>query len=280
MTVAIIGLGLIGGSFARAIKERTKHRVLGFDRSERTLRAALQSDAVDAVCSNFKGVDLVLMALYPDATVEFVRQNAHAFHNGLTIIDLCGVKRCVCDGLRDALPQGINFIGGHPMAGRECSGFSNSTSGLFDGASMILTPEDDFPLEDMENLGEFFTSLGFGHIEITTPEMHDEMIAYTSQLAHIVSSAYVKNPIAKKYIGFSAGSFSDLTRVARLNEEMWAELFLHNADFLCADIDRITGHLSAFRDAVASGDGNTLRGLLREGREIKEALDAEMEIFR
>lgn len=277
MTVAVIGLGLIGGSFAKAIKARTKHRVLGFDRSEHVLRAALQSDAVDAVCSNFNGVDIAFIALYPDAAVEFVRQNAHSFCAGMTVIDLCGVKRRICDSLRGVFPEGVRFIGGHPMAGRECSGFANSSPDMFAGASMILTPEDDIPLDDMETLGSFFTSLGFGHIEITTPEMHDEMIAYTSQLAHIVSSAYVKNPIAKKFIGFSAGSFSDLTRVAKLNEEMWAELFLHNADYLRVDIDKIIKNLTDFRDAIDENDTQALRTLLREGREIKEALEAEME---
>lgn len=279
MTIAIIGLGLIGGSLAKVIKERTAHKVLGFDSNETSLVMAYEDGAIDNICTDFKGVDLVFIALYPAAAVEFIKANSRGFAYGSTIIDLCGVKRFVCDSLKDVLPRGVTFVGGHPMAGRECSGFENAASTLFDNASMILTPDEDMEIERVENLCEFFIRLGFGHVEVTTPERHDEVISYTSQLAHVVSSAYVKNPVARKYVGFSAGSFKDMTRVAKLNEEMWAELFLHNADFLQHQIDEVINNLAEYRNAIAAHDRETLTELLRDGRELKESLDAELNIY-
>lgn len=279
MTIAVIGLGLIGGSFAKTIKERTAHKVLGFDRSEATLVMAYQDGAIDDVCTGFEDVDMVFVALYPTAAVEFIKAHAKDFAYGSTVIDLCGVKRFVWDSLQNVMPDGVTFIGGHPMAGRECSGFENAASTLFDNASMILTPDEDMEIDRVERICEFFTGLGFGHVEVTTPKRHDEMISYTSQLAHVVSSAYVKNPIARKYIGFSAGSFADMTRVAKLNEDMWTELFLYNSDFLQGQIDTVIQNLTQFRDAIAARDKDQLTELLRDGREMKEALDAERTIY-
>lgn len=276
MTVSIIGLGLIGGSLAKVIKSRTNHRVLGFDKSKTTLSAAYEGGAIDDICTNFSDTDIAFIALYPAAAVEFIKSNAKSFKKGCVIIDLCGVKRFVCESLSGTLPKGVTFIGGHPMAGRECSGFENSTADMFSDASMILTPDEDIPLGELERVCDFINELGFGHIEVTDPKRHDEMIAYTSQLAHIVSSAYVKSPLAKKFIGFSAGSFNDMTRVAKLNEVMWAELFLHNRDFLQHHIEVLIGNLKEFSDTLSSGDEMALRELLREGREIKEALEAEL----
>lgn len=279
MTIAIIGLGLIGGSLAKVIKKRTNHKVLGFDKSEEVLVESFECGAIDDVCTNFEGVDIVFIALYPTATVEFIKENAQSFPIGSTIIDLCGVKQFICDSLQDVLPEGVTFVGGHPMAGRECSGFKNSVPTLFNNSSMILTPDEDMEIDKVENLCSFFMSLGFGHVEVTTPRRHDEIISYTSQLAHVVSSAYIKNPVARKYIGFSAGSFADMTRVAKLNEDMWADLFLHNADFLCRHIDTVIDNLTKYRDAITARDNDTLTELLRDGRELKEALDAELNIY-
>lgn len=279
MTIAVIGLGLIGGSLAKVIKERTAHKVLGFDRSEATLVMAYQDGAIDDVCTGFEDVDLVFIALYPTAAVEFIKKHAKSFSYGSTVIDLCGVKRFICDSLQNVLPDGVTFIGGHPMAGRECSGFENAVSTLFDKASMILTPDEDMEIDKVENICEFFMGLGFGNVEVTTPKRHDEMISYTSQLAHVVSSAYVKNPISRKYMGFSAGSFADMTRVAKLNEDMWTELFLYNSDFLHNQIDIVIKNLTDFRNAIANRDKETLTELLRDGRELKEAIDAERVLY-
>ncbi len=159
------------------------------------------------------------------------------------------------------------------MAGRECWGFSGSDADLFTDASMILTPTEHTPESALKFLSGLFASVGFGRITITTAQEHDSMIAFTSQLAHVVSSAYIKSPRARQHKGFSAGSYKDLTRVAKLNAPMWTELFLENADYLAEEIDTIIAHLAEYRQAITQGDGARLCGLLEDGKNIKEELD-------
>lgn len=274
MNIAIAGLGLIGGSFAKAISARTDHRVTGCDRNADTLRQALADGAIqDTAEDDFSGADLILVALFPADAVEFIRQKMPTFRPGAVLIDLCGVKQFICDSVAPLVEgTGVSFIGGHPMAGREQFGYESSLETLYDGASMILTPIPSTPKPALELAETFFLSLGFGHIEITTPDRHDEMIAYTSQLAHVVSSAYIQSPVARDYQGFSAGSFKDLTRVARLNETMWTELFLHNPRHLTDQIQVIIENLEQFRDVIRAGDRETLTDILRRGRELKEQL--------
>jgi len=275
MNIVIVGLGLIGGSMAKALKQRTRHSVYGLDSNPETVHKALDCGAVDGVCEgDFLGADLILIALYPAAAVEFVRRWRQAFPAGCTVIDLCGVKRFVCGQVQELL-RGlpVTYIGGHPMAGRELSGFEAAAEGLFDGASMILTPSEEVPREALEWAEAFFLGLGFGGVTYTTPERHDEIIALTSQLAHVVSSAYVQNPAAEQYMGFSAGSFRDMTRVAKLHEEMWTELFLLNADFLASQTHHLIRKLEAFRDCIAGGKREELYNMLREGRAVKERLN-------
>ena len=190
------------------------------------------------------------------------------------MIDLCGVKRAVCGPLFEtAKDNGFVFIGGHPMAGIEYWGFDHATATLFDNASMILTPPPGTGIQTLSDLKHFFRGLGFGRVVMTTPEEHDRLIGYTSQLAHVVSSAYVKSPEAMKHPGFSAGSFKDMTRVARLSEKMWTELFLLNRDELQGELDALIEHLEEYRAALSAGDAEGLERLLREGRERKEIVD-------
>lgn len=277
MKVLIVGLGLIGGSFAKAVQEKTDDTVAGLDCSEEVLRQALSCGAIDmAVDTVPPDTDLVLIALYPHAAVDFIRENLERFPSGCMVIDLCGVKRYVCEEA-ERLFQGrdIVFIGGHPMAGRELAGFAASIPSLFEGASMILTPSDDVTRNHRLLAELFFKRLGFARVTYSTPDRHDELIALTSQMAHIVSSAYVRNPAAGGHMGFSAGSFQDMTRVAKLNEDMWTELFLLNADYLVEHIDHFSQMLSRFKQAIASGDSDGLRGLLREGRLAKERLNGQ-----
>lgn len=274
MNVIIAGLGLIGGSFARAIKEKTGHHVAGLDVSGETLEKALAAGAIDeAVPGPLPRADLVLVALYPAAAIEFIRNRREEFSPGCVVVDLCGVKRAVC-AKAEALLAGldITFIGGHPMAGREEFGFDGALADLFEGASMILTPQNA-PAKTLAWLEAFFLELGFAGVTLTTPAHHDEMIALTSQLAHVVSSAYVQNPVAQQYKGFSAGSFADMTRVAKLQEDMWTELFLLNADFLTQQTDVFIRKMTEFRNAIAAGDAAQLRAILRAGREMKEKLE-------
>ncbi len=276
MTVGIVGLGLIGGSLARSIKVHTDFEVLGMDINPQTMLQANLLGAIDGTLTedNLARCDVVLVALYPAAIVTWITEHQDAFRPWAWVIDCGGVKEAVCTPL-NALAQGKpwHYCGGHPMAGREFSGFRYAKDDLFDRASMILTPPRDAGPEVLTWLKDFFLTIGFRRVQFTTPREHDEMIAYTSQLAHVVSSAYVKCPLAQKHRGFSAGSFADMTRVAKLNEDMWTELFFDNRDALLPEINGLIDRLVAYRDALAAEDHQAMKQLLREGREIKEALE-------
>ena len=272
MKVGIVGLGLIGGSMAKSIKNRTAHTVYGVDLDHETMTMARMCGAIDAPLTeeNLPQCDLVLVAIRPGAAVEWVRQNAARISKSAILVDLCGVKRVVVEAITPiAEAHGFAYIGGHPMAGRERGGFTASTDDLYVGASMILTPDKRTDMQLLETLKAFFLDLGFAGLTFSTPEEHDRIIAFTSQLAHIVSSAYVKSPEAQKRRGFSAGSFQDMTRVARLDEDMWTELFLDDEDFLTGELDELIGHLTDYRDALRAKDARRLHDLLKEGRELK-----------
>ena len=272
MNVAIVGLGLIGGSMAKSIKNRTGHTVWGTDLNGETMTMARMCGAIDAPLTeeNLPQAELILVAIRPGAAVEWVRQHAPQIAKSAILVDLCGVKRTVVAAIAPIAEQYcFAYIGGHPMAGRERGGFTASTEDLYVGASMILTPDKRTDMRLLETLKAFFLDLGFAGLTFSTPEEHDRIIAFTSQLAHIVSSAYVKSPEAQRRRGFSAGSFQDMTRVARLDEDMWTELFLDDEDFLTRELDELIGHLTDYRDALRAKDARRLHDLLKEGRELK-----------
>ena len=272
MIVGIVGLGLIGGSMAKSIKNRTAHTVYGADLNAETMTMARMCGAIDAplTAENLPACDLVLVAIRPGAAVEWVRQNAPLIAKSAILVDLCGVKRTVVEAITPiAAEHGFAYIGGHPMAGRERGGFTAATDDLYVGASMILTPDARTDMQLLETLKAFFLDIGFAGLTFSTPAEHDRIIAFTSQLAHITSSAYVKSPEAQKRRGFSAGSFQDMTRVARLDEDMWTELFLDDADYLTSELEVLVGHLTEYLDALKARDSARLRALLKEGRELK-----------
>ncbi|MDR0196717.1 MAG: prephenate dehydrogenase [Oscillospiraceae bacterium] len=276
MNIGIVGLGLIGGSLAKAVKENTSHTVLAYDKSPGAFLEAKLVGAVDGEL-DFDGVsecDFVLVAILPSAAIEYIKENAARFKKGAAVIDCCGVKRGICAEIMPVAEEnGFVFIGGHPMAGTQLWGFRHSRGSLFNKASMLLVPPPNVDINILDKAKKFFTGIGFGEVVFTTPEEHDRIIAFTSQLAHTVSGAYIKSPAAKEHKGFSAGSYKDMTRVAKLNENMWCELFLENRDFLAGEIDSLIAHLSEYRDAVRDGDAERLRELLREGRERKESVE-------
>lgn len=276
MNVGIVGLGLIGGSLAKSIKKHSEHTVWGFDIDLDAVTQALMCGAIDETLTDalLPQCDVVLVALYPGACVRYIETHAEAFAPGAWVIDCAGVKRSVYGPVsKIAEGRGWTYIGGHPMAGREFSGFRHATGTLFERASMILTPMPDVDIETLEAAKAFFLETGFKTVRITTPEEHDRMISYTSQLAHIVSSAYIKNPCSAQHKDFSAGSFQDMTRVARLNETMWTELFLDNGDLLVPSIDDLILRLTQYRHALAEENADELRELLKEGRIMRENLD-------
>ncbi|MCI8812272.1 MAG: prephenate dehydrogenase/arogenate dehydrogenase family protein [Oscillibacter sp.] len=274
MNIGIVGLGLIGGSMAKSIKARTGHTVFGADLDAETMTLARMCGAIDGALTeeNLPLCDLVLIAIRPGAAVEWVRAHGAQISKSAIAVDLCGVKRVVVEAIAPLAEQhGFAYIGGHPMAGRERGGFTSSSENLYVGASMILTPDKRTDMKLLETLQAFFLDLGFAGLTFSQPEEHDRIIAFTSQLAHIVSSAYVKSPEAQRRRGFSAGSFQDMTRVARLDEDMWTELFLADADYLVKELDILVGHLTDYSDALKSRDAERVRALLKEGRELKAA---------
>ncbi len=277
MTVGIVGLGLIGGSLAKAFKQYTDHRVLGYDRDISVTKYAQLTACIDGVLDRdtVAECELIMLAVYPGATVSYLAEMGDAIADKTVVIDCGGIKRNICEQCRQIEKQyGWIFIGGHPMAGLHHSGLKHAKADLYAGASMILTPENTDDIALLEKVTNWLRSIGFGSVTVTTPEQHDEIIAFTSQLAHVVSNAYVKSPRAKIHRGFSAGSYRDLTRVARLNEVMWTELFLENRDNLMAEIEHIIGSLNEYREALADGDAVRLRALLKDGSDRKERIDS------
>ena len=275
MTVGICGLGLIGGSMAKAYKA-AGHTVLGYDKNTASLGYAALADITDGVLDNdtIPTCDLIFIALYPRAAINYLEDISPIVNKSTVVMDLCGTKKQICDvGFALAKKYGFTFVGGHPMAGTQYSGIKYSKATLFKNAPMVLVPDACDDIYFLDNIKKLLAPAMFGKITVTTADRHDAMIAFTSQLAHIVSNAYVKSPTAQSHKGFSAGSYKDMTRVAWLNEYMWTELFLENKEPLLFEIDSIINSLSEYRNAIATDDADTLRTLLRDGRIAKEQVD-------
>jgi len=255
MTIGIRGMGLIGGSFEKAFA-RAGHRVLNLK---------------DASAADIGSCGLVIVCLPPLLVAPWIEAHASDFADDAIVTDAAGVKGVVCAALSD-LDRKVpwTYVGGHPMAGKERSGYANSTADLFKGASMIFTPYAGTDPAVLERLKALFAEAGFGRFVVTDPKHHDEMIAYTSQLAHVVSSAYVRDPLSGSHLGFSAGSFQDMTRVATVDPDIWTDLFMSNKAALDAVLTRLIDRLSGYREALEGGNPERLRALLAEGRAAKE----------
>lgn len=275
MKIAVAGLGLIGGSLAKAFCGVEGLSVLGLDKDKVTLARARLVNAMDGELNeeNIGECDYIFIALYPKATEEFLKEYAPCISKNAVVVDCGGIKRSICKvGFEIAEKYGFSFMGGHPMAGTQFSGFKYSRASMFDKASMILVPAKDERIETLEKVKALLMKIGFKSVTVSSPEEHDRIIAYTSQLAHVVSNAYVKSPNAEVHKGFSAGSYRDLTRVAKLNPMMWTELFLENGDNLTKEIDTLIKELQKYSDAIKAGDRETLIRLLDEGSKIKESI--------
>ena len=272
MTVGIVGLGLIGGSLARSIKVHTDFEVLGMDINSQTMLQANLLGAIDGTLTedNLARCDVVLVALYPAAIVTWITEHQDAFRPGAWVIDCGGVKEAVCTPL-NALAQGKpwHYCGGHPMAGKERSGFDASEASLFYNASYILVP-GEAPQSATDTLVSLAKSMGFGTIKYCTQQKHDRMIAYTSQIPHVLACAYVMSPRCDEHSGFSAGSYRDVSRVARINAELWADLFLANREELADETEELVRNIERIRAAVAKNDRAELVALLSSAREKKE----------
>lgn len=275
MTVGICGLGLIGGSMAKAYKENG-HTVFAYDIDEATLGYATISEMIDGKLTeeSINQCELIFVALYPEATIKYLSKIAPIVSKSTVVMDLCGTKTSVCKcGFALAQKYGFTFVGGHPMAGKQFSGIKHAKASLFKGAPMVIVPPIYDDISFLDRIKKLLEPAGFGKLSVTTAEKHDTMIAFTSQLAHIVSNAYVKSPTAQDHKGFSAGSYKDLTRVAWLNENMWTELFIENKEPLLFELDYIINSLNEYKTAIANDDADTLKKLLRDGRIAKEKVD-------
>lgn len=279
MKILICGLGLIGGSLARALKYFTDNEVNGYDVNEDSVRKAVLVGACDGAWNTMPPLgdyDVIVLAAYPRASIAFIEQHAQEISKSAYLFDLGGIKRVVCDaGNAAAEKYGFTFIGGHPMAGTQFSGFMSSRESLYKNASMILVPPTGIAQEKLDFAVSFFKSVGFGMINITTAREHDEIIAYTSQLAHVLSNAYVKSPTAQRHRGYSAGSFRDLTRVAHLNAAMWTELFMDNRDLLIPEIELLAKNLLDYAEAMKENDHERLYSLLDNGSRINDDIKSE-----
>jgi len=277
MNIGIIGLGLIGGSFAKAYKA-AGHTVYANETDKSILDFAILSGAADAPLDDdaLRHCDLVLIAIYPQAAIKFLEETAHHIPPETMVIDCCGTKKNICDaGFKAAAQYGFTFVGGHPMAGTEQSGFKHSKANMFKGASMIVVPPVYDDILFLEKIKRLLAPAEFGRLTVTTAEKHDAMIAFTSQMAHLVSNAFIKSPTVFEHKGFSAGSYKDLTRVAWLNEQLWAELFLENRDHLLHELDLLIASLAQYRDALQNEDFDYLKNLLYDGRCLKEKVDRQ-----
>ena len=276
MTVGIIGLGLIGGSLAKAFCRSKGVTVLGWDTNRTILQFAQLAEAIQGELTdeNLKEVDLLLLATYPEAVIEHMQKLAPKLSKHTLVIDCAGTKEKVCKAVFPLAEQyGFRFLGGHPMAGTHNSGFKYSREDLFDGAPMVLCPPNFYDIRLLDEAKKMLAPVGFGRVSITNAADHDKRIAFTSQLAHVVSNAYVKSPSAREHAGFSAGSYRDLTRVAWLNPDMWAELFLENKENMLFELDTIIENLTAYKTAIQEENFPALRQLLEDGRRIKEEVD-------
>lgn len=278
-TIGIVSLGLIGGSFARALSRNPQNTVLGYDINPEVMEvASITSINAELTSNTIADCELIILAGYPEVCISWLKEHHDQISAGTIVIDTAGVKREICEiGFNLAQQHDWHFVGTHPMAGTQYSGFSHASAALFEDAPLVVVPAPNLTglmrLDVLDRLRELLAPCNFGAMSITTAQEHDKIIAFTSQLAHVVSNAYVKSPTAKIHRGFSAGSYRDLTRVAKLNPQMWCELFFDNADNLEMEIQTLIDNLSAYKDALSHGDKDKLLSLLTEGTTLKEKID-------
>ncbi|MDD4700138.1 MAG: prephenate dehydrogenase [Oscillospiraceae bacterium] len=272
-SIAIIGLGLIGGSIAKAVKNNSDIKVIGFDIDDETLFAAKELGAIDKAWDGHSILvaDLIVLAMSPSATIEFLKTKIDSIDKNAVITDVCGVKAAI---VSDCIPlcseHGLEFVGSHPMAGKEFNGFKNSDANLFYNASYIITPVQGTKPQAIDIIKELGRILKFRKLTVTTPENHDRMIAFTSQLPHVLAGSYVRLPPCSEHEGYSAGSYNDVSRVATIDENLWSELFLLNKEEICSEIRGLISNLSEYLVAIENNDKEELKGIIKSGRLIKE----------
>lgn len=274
MNILICGLGLIGASLAKTLKKNTNHTVLGWNRTESVTEKALRDGVIDRtgdIDSLMAEADITFVNFYPEAIVPFILEHKNSFKKDSVVTDSCGIKTKICRAMEKEKLD-FYFIGAHPMAGREVGGYDNSLDNLYDNASFIVTPVDGTPRNKVDALVGLAESMGFARTVVTTPEHHDEMIAFTSQIAHVLACSYVLSPLAPSHAGYSAGSYCDVSRVARINADMWADLFIDNKEALVKEIDDLVSNLMQFKYNIVNEDSPALKDLMNRANKIKEEI--------
>lgn len=271
LKIVIVGLGLIGGSIAKALRLNTSHTIYGIDTNEESLLDACSCGAIDgkAGAEELRCADVVYLCVYPQGAVKFTEEYGSQLKEGCVLTDTCGIKQAICSGMDRLKGTGkYEFVAGHPMAGKELSGFSASDAAIFAGASYLVAPcgAPDWAVERVTSLA---TAMGFGRIVLTTPEQHDRVIAFTSQVPHVLACSYVMSPRCHEHKGFSAGSYRDVSRVANINDALWSRLFLDNKEALTDELDELIKNLGLFRNAISQGDEQELRAMLKTAADIK-----------
>ena len=274
MKVLICGLGLIGASLAKTLKKNTTHTVLGWNRTPSVTEKALRDGVIDRtgdIDELMSDADITFVNFYPDAIVPFILEHKNSFKKDSIVTDSCGIKTKICKELEH---EKLNFyyVGAHPMAGREVGGYDNSQDTLFDKASFIVTPYENTPRNKVDALVGLAQDMKFARTVVTTPEHHDEMIAFTSQIAHVLTCSYVLSPLAPMHPGYSAGSYRDVSRVARINAEMWSDLFIDNKDALVREVDDLVSNLMKFKYNIINEDRQALCDLMNKANSIKEEI--------
>lgn len=274
MNILICGLGLIGASLAKTLKRNTDHTVLGWNRTSSVTEKALRDGVIDRtgdIDSLMAEADITFINFYPEAIVPFILEHKNSFKKDSIVSDSCGIKTKICRALEKEKLD-FYFIGAHPMAGREVGGYDNSLDTLYDKASFIVTPVDGTPRNKIDALVGLAQGMGFARTVVTTPEHHDEMIAFTSQIAHVLACSYVLSPLAPSHAGYSAGSYRDVSRVARINADMWADLFIDNKEALVREIDDLVSNLMQFKYNIVNEDSPALKDLMNRANKIKEEI--------
>lgn len=266
--IAVIGMGIIGGSICAALTN-AGYIVDGFGRSRQSIEYALKAGYIRAEGTTLSDYDVVFIAVPPQATLDYL--NDGEFKNGALVTDVCGIKSKL-EEVVYSKPRNYRYVGIHPMAGKETSGISSASPTLFKKANLIITHAAQTKIEDVDEIKEYATAMGFGKVVECTAKEHDAKIALTSQLAHLVSNAYVKSPQVQGCDGFTGGSFQDMTRIAGVDEKMWIQLYMYNQPFIVEELNGLIAHLSEYRDAIAANDAQRLEEELKNGRLIRETI--------
>lgn len=266
--VVVIGLGIIGGSIAAKLSKEG-YVVAGKDLNENNIAYALDKGYIQERATNLDIYDVVFIAVPPKATIRLLQ--SERFKDGAFVADICGVKSCIQEAVYQS-PRNYRYVGLHPMAGKETSGIQSATLTLFDNANVILCKTDTLSKTDIDEAKIWLNILGFGKIVICSAEEHDKKIALTSQLAHIVSNAYVKSPQVQDYEGFTGGSFQDMTRIAGVDEEIWTSLYFLNRAYVLEELSCLIAHLEEYKVALEQADSENFKALLKEGRIIREQI--------